>query len=208
LRAPPSLRGGFALRFAALVFGLWLCAAGVVAFLESELGLPPWDVLHQGLAEQSRLSFGAANLVVSFAVLALAWALGARIGLGTFMNALLIGSSVILLTEIPWVNGLSDSPVAARFVLMLLALALFGVGSAFYIGAAMGAGPRDSLMLVTAHRLRTRIGIARTIVEASALAVGFALGGTVGIGTLLFAFGIGPAVEASFFLMSRSPLAK
>jgi uncharacterized membrane protein YczE len=72
----------------------------------------------------------------------------------------------------------------------------------------MGAGPRDSLMLVASHRLRTRIGIARTIVEASALALGFALGGTVWIGTLLFAVGIGPAVEASFFLMSRSPLAK
>jgi uncharacterized protein len=202
------MRGGFVLRFGSLVLGLWLCALGVVAFLESELGLPPWDVLHQGLAEQSRLSFGVANLAVSFAVLGLSWALGARIGLGTVMNAALIGSSVILLMEIPWVNGLSDSPVALRFVLMLLALALFGAGSAFYIGAAMGAGPRDSLMLVAAHRLRTRIGVARTIVEASALAAGFALGGTVGIGTLLFAFGIGPAVEASFFLMSRTPLAK
>jgi len=202
------MRGGFVLRFGSLVFGLWLCALGVVAFLESELGLPPWDVLHQGLAEQSRLSFGVANLAVSFAVLGLSWALGARIGLGTVMNAAVIGSAVILLTHIPWVNGLSGSPVAVRFGLMLLALALFGAGSAFYIGAAMGAGPRDSLMLVVSHRLRTRIGVARTIVEASALVVGFALGGTVGIGTLLFAFGIGPAVEASFFLMSRTPLAK
>ena len=202
------MRGGFVPRFVSLVFGLWLCALGVVAFLESELGLPPWDVLHQGLAEQSSLSFGAANVAVSFAVLGLSWALGARIGLGTVMNAAVIGSAVILLTHIPWVNGLSGSPVAVRFGLMLLALALFGAGSAFYIGAAMGAGPRDSLMLVVSHRLRTRIGVARTIVEASALVVGFALGGTVGIGTLLFAFGIGPAVEASFFLMSRTPLAK
>jgi uncharacterized membrane protein YczE len=124
------------------------------------------------------------------------------------MNAALIGSFVIVLTEIAWVNDLSGSPLATRLVLMVAALGLFGAGSAFYIGAAMGAGPRDSLMLVAAHRLRTRIGVARTIVEASALAAGFALGGTVGPGTLLFAVGIGPAVEASFFLMSRSPLAK
>ena len=179
-----------------------------MAFLESELGLPPWDVLHQGLAEQSRLSFGAANLAVSAAILALSWALGARIGLGTLMNAALIGTFVILLMEIAWVDALSDSGIAARVVLMVAALAAFGVGSAFYIGAAMGAGPRDSLMLVASLRLRTRIGIARTLVEATALAAGFVLGGTVGVGTLLFAFGIGPAVEASFCLMSRSPLAK
>jgi uncharacterized protein len=208
LRAPPELRGGFPVRFASLVFGLWLCALGVVAFLESELGLPPWDVLHQGLAEQSSLSFGAANLVVSAAILVLVWALRARIGLGTLMNALLIGVFVIFVTSFGWVNELSEWPLAARIALMLAALALFGAGSAFYIGAAMGAGPRDSLMLVTSLRLRTRIGVARTIVEAGALAVGFALGGTVGVGTALFALGIGPAVEASFFVMSRSPLAK
>jgi uncharacterized protein len=208
VRAPPELRGGFPVRFAALVFGLALCALGVVAFLESELGLPPWDVLHQGVAKQSRLSFGEANLAVSVVILALAWSLGARIGLGTVMNAALIGSLVIVLMHIAWVNELSESGLATRIVLMFAALALFGVGSAFYIGASMGAGPRDSLMLVTSHRLRTRIGVARTIVEVTALAAGFALGGTVGLGTALFAFGIGPAVEASFFLMSRSVLAK
>lgn len=196
------------MRFASLVFGLWLCALGVVSFLESELGLPPWDVLHQGLAEQSRLSFGAANLVVSVAILALVWALRARIGLGTLMNALLIGSFVIVVTSVEWVDRLSEGPLGVRLALMVIALALFGLGSAFYIGAAMGAGPRDSLMLVTALRLRTRIGVARTIVEVSALAAGFALGGTVGIGTAFFAFGIGPAVETSFFLLGRSPLAK
>ena len=208
MRAPPELRGGFPVRFAALVFGLVLCALGVVAFLESELGLPPWDVLHQGLAEQSRLSFGEANLVVSALILGLSWALGARVGLGTLMNASLIGLLVILLMHSAWVNDLSDSGLAVRVALMVAAVTLFGAGSAFYMGAAMGAGPRDSLMLVTAHRLKTRIGVARTITEVTALAAGFALGGTVGLGTALFAFGIGPAVEASFFLMSRSILAK
>ncbi len=91
MRAPPILYGGFAVRLAFLVFGLFLCACGIVCFLESELGLPPWDVLHQGLAEQLDISFGAANLIVSVAVLVLSWALRAHIGLGTFLNALLIG---------------------------------------------------------------------------------------------------------------------
>jgi uncharacterized membrane protein YczE len=208
VRAPPELRGGLSLRLTALVFGLVLCALGVVAFLEADLGLPPWDVLHQGIAERTPLSFGAANLLVSLVILLLARALGARIGIGTVANASLIGTLVIFLTRIDWVNDLSESGLPARIALMVLALWLFGVGSAFYIGAALGAGPRDSLMIVTSVRLRTRIGVARTLTELASLAAGFALGGKVGVGTALFAFGIGPAVEASFFLMGRSPLAK
>ena len=83
----------------------------------------------------------------------------------------------------------------------------FGVGSAFYIAAGMGAGPRDSLMLVTSQRAGVRIATARAILEILALAIGFALGGTAGIGTLVFAFGIGPVVELSFWLLGRTPLA-
>jgi uncharacterized membrane protein YczE len=207
VHTPPELRGGLALRLAALVFGLFLCAVGVVLFLESELGLPPWDVLHQGLAEQLDVGFGVANLIVSVAVLALAWSLRAYVGLGTLLNALLIGTFVIGLTALDGLSALSDEPLGVRIGLLPLALACFGVGSAFYIAPTMGAGPRDSLMLVTALRLRLRIGVARTVIEALALAAGFALGGTAGVGTLVFALGIGPAVELSFWLLERTPLA-
>jgi uncharacterized membrane protein YczE len=189
-----------------LVAGLFLCAAGIVLFLESELGLPPWDVLHQGLAEQAGLSFGVANLVVSVAVLALAWRLRAHIGLGTLLNATLIGTFVIALTAFEAVDALSEEPLGTRIGLIAMALACFGVGSAFYIGAALGAGPRDSLMLVVSRRLGVRIGAARTAIEVAALALGFALGGTAGLGTLVFALGIGPAVELSFWLLERTPL--
>lgn len=206
--APPIIRGSFRVRLAFLVTGLFLCAVGIVLFLESELGLPPWDVLHQGVAEQTDVSFGAANLAVSLAVLALSWRLGAHIGLGTLLNALLVGTFVLLLTPIDAVDGLSDESLGVRIGLLPLALACFGVGSAFYICASMGAGPRDSLMLVASRRLRVRIGAARTGIEAAALAAGFALGGTAGIGTLVFAAGIGPVVEASFRLLARTPLAR
>jgi uncharacterized membrane protein YczE len=189
-----------------LVAGLFLCAVGIVLFLESELGLPPWDVLHQGLAEQAGLSFGVANLVVSVAVLALAWRLRAHIGLGTLLNATLIGTFVIALTAFEAVDALSEEPLGTRIGLIAMALACFGVGSAFYIGAALGAGPRDSLMLVVSRRLGVRIGAARTAIEVAALALGFALGGTAGLGTLVFALGIGPAVELSFWLLERTPL--
>ena len=208
MRAAPSIHGGFAARFAWLVFGLVLCACGIVCFLESELGLPPWDVLHQGLAEQLGIPFGAANIVVSVLVLALSWALRAHIGLGTLMNALLIGLFVIVLTgsDNP-IASLSEQGLGVRIALLVVALPFFGVGSAFYICASMGAGPRDSLMLVTSQRLGIRIGAARTGLELAALAIGFALGGTAGIGTLVFGLGIGPTVELSFWLLERTPLA-
>ena len=208
MHAPPVLHGSFGRRLAFLVAGLLLCAVGIVLFLESELGLPPWDVLHQGVAEQGGISFGWANLVVSFAVLVLSWALGAHIGLGTLLNALLVGTFVLALTPLDAIDSLSDASLAVRIGLLPLALACFGAGTAFYICAAMGAGPRDSLMLVTSSRLHVRIGVARTAVEIAALVVGFALGGTVGVGTLVFALGIGPAVEASFRALARTPLAR
>ena len=207
MRAHPILRGGFWSRFAWLVFGLFLCSFGIVCFLESELGLPPWDVLHQGLAEQLSVSFGVANVIVSVLVLALAWRLRARVGLGTLMNALLIGTFVIVLTAIEPVSALSEESLGVRISLIPIALVSFGVGTALYIGASMGAGPRDSLMLVTSKRLGVRVGVARTGIEVAALVLGFVLGGTVGVGTVVFAFGIGPAVEASFWVLGRTPLA-
>ena len=207
MHEPPVIRGGLAARLTSLVLGLFLCACGIVAFLEAGLGLPPWDVLHQGLAERTLLSFGEANLVVSVVVLVVAAVARARIGLGTVLNALLIGLFVIVLTAIPAVDDLSRASLASRIVLMIAALGFFGVGSALYIAPDLGAGPRDSLMLVASKRLRVRIGVSRTALELVALLLGWALGGTVGIGTLVFALGIGPAVELSFRVLARTPLA-
>jgi uncharacterized protein len=205
--APPVLRGGLAVRASFLVAGLFLFALGIVLLLESGLGLSPWDVLNQGISEHTPLSFGTANIVVALVVLVVAWRLGARIGSGTIANAVLIGLFVDLLLPIDAIEDLSEAPLGARVALLVSGILVIGLGSAFYIGAALGAGPRDSLMLVLAARRRTRVGIVRTVLEASVTAVGFALGGTVGIGTLAFALGIGPAVELAFWLLGRSPLA-
>jgi uncharacterized membrane protein YczE len=207
VRAPPSLRGGLGARYLGLVFGLFLCGAGIVALLESRLGLSPWDVLHQGLAKHTPLSFGAANIVVGVAVLGLSILLGARIGPGTVANAILIGAFIELLLRVPAVQDLSETGLGARVALLLTGIALMAVGSAFYLGAALGAGPRDSLMLVLALRSHRRIGIVRTLLESSAVVAGALMGGTVGIGTIAFALLIGPAVEASMWLLSRSALA-
>jgi uncharacterized membrane protein YczE len=205
---PPSLRGGVVASAAFLVVGLFLFAVGIVLLLESGLGLSPWDVLNQGLSEHTPLSFGAANVVVAVVVLVLSWRLGARIGPGTVANAILIGLFVDLLLRLEAVGELAEAPLPARIGLLVAGICLIGLGSALYIGASLGAGPRDSLMLVLSRRTRVRIGIVRAVLESSVTLLGFALGGTVGIGTLAFAFGIGPAVELSFWLLGRSPLVR
>ena len=207
MRAPPSLRGGLGARSSGLVFGLFLCAAGIVALLESELGLSPWDVLHQGLARHTPLTYGTANIAVGVAVLVLAALLGARIGPGTVANAVLIGLFIEALIHLEAVNDLSEQGLAVRWTLLVAGIGLVAVGSAFYLGAAMGAGPRDSLMLVLTARSGMRIGLVRTLLEASVVVAGAILGGTVGVGTIAFALLIGPALEASFWLIERTPLA-
>lgn len=206
--AAPAIRGGPAARAASLLAGLLLFAAGIVLLLESELGLSPWDVLNQGLSERSALSFGTANVAVALLVLAAARLLGARIGPGTVANAVLIGLFVDGLLQLDAVTALSDAPLGARVAMLAGGILVIGAGSALYIGANLGAGPRDSLMLVLAHRTRTRVGVVRTLLEAAATAAGFVMGGTVGVGTLAFVLGIGPAVELAFRLLDRSPLAE
>jgi len=205
--APPLVRGNTAARTGSLLTGLFLFALGIVLLLESELGLSPWDVLNQGVSEKTPLSFGTANIAVALVVLTGAWALGARVGPGTVANAILIGLFVDGLLGIDAVAGLSEQPLGARIGLMVAGILVIGVGSGFYIGAGMGAGPRDSLMLVLARRTGIRIGVVRAGLEIAVTVAGFALGGTVGIGTLAFAFGVGPSVELAFWLLERSPLA-
>jgi uncharacterized membrane protein YczE len=200
------VRGGIIARSASLVFGLFLFAAGIVAMLESRLGLSPWDVLHQGIARHTPLTFGEANTVVGVAVLLVAWSLGGRPGVGTFANAVLVGGFIQLLTSLHAVTSLSSSPIEMRVVLLAAGIALIGAGSAFYIGADLGAGPRDTLMLVGTRRTGVRVGIVRAVIELGALVSGVVLGGTFGVGTIAFAIVVGPVVEGSFALLARSPL--
>jgi uncharacterized membrane protein YczE len=191
-----------------LVGGLFLFACGIVALLESELGLSPWDVLNQGIQRQTPLSFGVANIVVGLAVLFVAWGLGRRPGIGTVANAVLIGAFIELLLSIGTIADLHEHGLLFRAALLPFGVALFGIGSAFYIGAAYGAGPRDSLMLALSARTGARIGVVRALLEISVLVVGFTLGGTVGVGTLAFAVLIGPTIEVSFAALARSPLVR
>jgi uncharacterized membrane protein YczE len=204
VHTPPRVRGGLVARLVSLLVGLFLFALGIVCQLESKLGLSPWDTLHQGIAKHTPISFGVANICVGAVVLAAAWALGAKVGLGTLANVVLVGGFIQGLTAVSPVDHLSHDSLGIRIGLLAAAMPLFGVGSALYLGAWLGAGPRDSLMVVLGERTGIRLGVVRAAIELCALAAGFALGGTVGVGTVLFALTIGPALEAGFWVLRRS----
>jgi uncharacterized membrane protein YczE len=208
MHVPPVVKGGLAVRSVSLLAGLALFAFSIVLMLEAELGLSPWDVLNQGISERTPLSFGVANVAVALFVLVLARCLGARIGLGTVANAILIGLLVDAFTAIDAVDGWSELSLGARVALLVTGLVLVGIASGLYIGAAMGAGPRDSLMLIAARRTGVRIGLVRSGLEIVATALGVALGGTIGVGTLAFALTIGWSVELGFWLLLVTGLAR
>jgi uncharacterized protein len=201
------VRGGIGSRVVSLLFGLAIFGVGIVSIYESKLGLSPWDVLNQGVSRHTPLSFGVANICISLLVLLLGWALGGKPGWGTLANAVLVGATIQGLTSIDAVTDLAHEPLGVRIVLLLAGVALIGPATAFYIAADFGAGPRDTLMLVGSRRTGQRVGIVRAVLELCALGCGIALGGTFGVGTIVFALGVGPVIEASFWLLDRSPLA-
>lgn len=201
------MRGGVAVRLASLVVGLFLFALAIVLILESKLGLSPWDVLNQGLSRHTPLSFGMANVAIGLTVLFVGWSLGGTPGLGTVANAVLVGAFIQGLTAINAVSALAHDGLSVRVPLLVIGIWLIGPATALYIGADFGAGPRDTLMLVGARRTGRRVGLVRGVLEVCALAIGIALGGTFGVGTVLFAALVGPVVESSFALLRHSPLA-
>jgi uncharacterized protein len=190
-----------ALAWARLLVGLWLFAAGVVIGLRSGLGVSPWDVLHDGIRQVTPLSFGVATVLVGVVLVAVALAAGIRPGPGTLANMVAIGlfADAMLATGIA--SDLDGGPLPLRLAAVVAGVGLVALGSALYIGAGLGSGPRDSLMLAISARSRARVGVVRALLEASVLAVGWLLGGAIGVGTLLYAFGIGPAIELTFKLL-------
>jgi uncharacterized membrane protein YczE len=156
------------------------------------------DVLHDALRLLSPLTFGQAVIAVSVVVVLASLALGIRPGPGTVANVLLIGAFTDALLTTPLIGELSSRNSAIRLVALVLGVAASAFGTALYIGAGLGSGPRDSLMLAVARRVRISPGAARSGIELSILVAGIALGGTAGIGTLVFAVLIGPAVNISF----------
>jgi len=180
-------------RLARCTFGLALFAVGISLQMNANIGAPPWDVFHQGVSKQTEISVGKVIVMTGFILLLLWIPLKQKPGLGTILNALEIGLVADLaLAVIPEPNN-----IFIRVVMAALGIVIVAVGTGFYIGSALGPGPRDGLMTGLAKRgIPIRIG--RTAIEVTVLIVGLVLGGQVGVATFAFAFGVGPLVH--FFL--------
>ena len=177
-------------RLVPLFAGLVLCGVGIALTVQADLGLGPWDVFHQGVSELTGIPIGTVVILTGATVL-LAWIpLRQRPGIGTIANMIVIG----LVADLALLWLPEPDLLGVRIAFMLAGVLLFGPGSGLYIGAGLGPGPRDGLMTGLAAR-GPSIRLVRTGIELAALAVGLALGGTVGIGTVLFAFTIGPNVQ-------------
>jgi uncharacterized membrane protein YczE len=184
------MRNG-AVRGAALLTGLSGYGVSMALMVRSGLGLDPWDVFHQGLTVHTGMTIGVASAVVGAAVL-LAWIpLRNRLGAGTVANVVVIAVTVdATLAVLP-----APTSLPVRTAMMVGAVVLNAASTVLYVGAGLGPGPRDGLMTGLVVRTGRSVRLIRTSIEASVLFAGWLLGGTVGIGTLVYAFGIGPLVQ-------------
>lgn len=188
-------------RLVQLYLGLVLYGASIALMVPAGLGLSPWDVFHQGVSERTGLTMGTVVIVASVAVLLLWIPLRERPGIGTVSNVVLVGLAMD--ATLALVPDLESPP--ARIALLLTAVVLNGAATGMYIGARFGAGPRDGLM-TGLHRVSGRsVRLVRTAVEAVVLVAGFALGGTAGAGTALYALAIGPLAQVFLRIFQVPP---
>jgi hypothetical protein len=178
-----------------LIVGLYLFGLGIAFQIRAAIGLAPWDVFGRGLANITGLSFGLATVLASAMILLLWIPLKQMPGLGTVFNALLIGPFVDL--SLRFVPDASTWGLAAQAGWYILGMAIIALGTGVYIGAKLGPGPRDGLMTGSVKKFQKPVWIVRTVLEGGATLIGIALGGPIGLGTLLFVFGIGPMVQVS-----------
>jgi uncharacterized membrane protein YczE len=193
-------------RLLQLNLGLVLFGVGIWLGLVAELGVGPWDVLAGGLSQQLGTPFGRTAIGVSVVVLLIGIAARVRPGVGTMLNVVVIGAVIDLLLASPLLQDLGEWPVVVRLGATLLGIASVAAGSALYLGAHLGPGPRDGLMVAIHERTGWRVGTARAVLECVVLVLGVLLGGPVGIGTVLFALGIGPAVQVAFRVLRQTPV--
>ncbi|MFD7132617.1 YitT family protein [Streptomyces sp. NPDC059894] len=187
---PPS-KGGLIRRLLQLYVGLALYGASSALLVRAGLGLEPWNVLHQGLAELTGLSIGAVSILVGAGVLLLWIPLRQRPGLGTVSNVFVVGLAMDgTLALVPDAHGLT-----AGAPLLVAGIVLNGAATGLYIAARFGPGPRDGLMTGLHRRTGRSVRLMRTAVEVAVVVTGVALGGTVGVGTLLYAVSIGPLAQ-------------
>ncbi|PKM54278.1 MAG: hypothetical protein CVV00_08920 [Firmicutes bacterium HGW-Firmicutes-5] len=193
----------FIVRLLRLILGLFLFALGIVLCMNAQVGYAPWEVFHAGIAQALGMKIGMVVIVSGFGFAIIGIIFGEKIGIGTLLNVLLIGTfmDVLIAADI--------LPVMEHFILgvlmLILGLFIIALGSYFYIGSGFGAGPRDNLMVVIRKKTKLPIGICRGMVELTAFFIGWRLGGMFGVGTILSATGIGYCIQTTFKVLKFDP---
>ena len=191
----PAPRRSLPARWGQFLLAMACYGIAIALMIRSGLGLGPWDAFHTGLARVADITVGQASVVAGLGVLAASMAMGVRPAIGTLANMVLLGlASDVALLVIPGAATLSPGGAWA-VTYFLLGIVGMGFGTGMYIGAALGAGPRDGMMVALSARLGWPVRRVRTVMEASILAAGYAMGGKLGIGTVLFLVGAGPATQ-------------
>ena len=197
-KSPRNLKPSFKTLFL-LCFGLIIFGFGEGLLIISTIGASPWNVLHQGLALNLGLSVGTWAFLISLIVLLLWFFLDEKIGIGTILNFLIIAVMIdltIFFFEAPdlWIY---------QFILCIISVLMVGLGSGIYLIARLGPGPRDGLMTGLQKKTGFSIALIRAVIEISVVSLGWFLGGTIGVGTLLYALGIGPAVAFGLNIVKK-----
>tara|TARA_B110000305_G_C19418889_1_gene629669 strand:- start:1080 stop:1727 length:648 start_codon:yes stop_codon:yes gene_type:complete len=198
-KSPKNLKPSFKTLFL-LCFGLTIFGLGEGLLIISTIGASPWNVLHEGLALNLGLSVGTWAFLISLIVLILWFFLDEKIGMGTILNVIIIAIMIdltIFFFEAPefWIN---------QFLLVIISVLMVGLGSGIYLIARLGPGPRDGLMTGLQKKIGSSIALIRGAIEVIVVLCGWSLGGTVGIGTLMYAVGIGPAVAFGLYIVKKS----
>jgi uncharacterized membrane protein YczE len=199
---PLPSNGELVRRVPRLVIGLALFGFGIALMVLADLGLSPWEVLHQGISRTTGVPIGTVGIITGALVLLLWIPLRERVGIGTMLNVVLIG---IVIDLTLWLAPIEPAAVWHQWALLIGGILIIAVATGLYIGVGLGPGPRDGLMTGLGKR-GIPIGLARGAVELTVLGLGFLLGGTVGVGTVLFAFGIGPLVGWMLPVLTISPV--
>ena len=182
-----------------LVFGLFLFGIGEALLITANIGVSPWFVLHQGLAFKTGYSIGITTFIVSVVVLFLWFPLKQKPGIGTILNAIFISVVIDLsLFVLPY-----PKEFLFQLIQVFIGIFIIGIGSGYYLAANLGPGPRDGLMTGINKQTNQSIALIRTLLELSAVGIGFYLGGVVGIGTIIYAIGIGFSVSFGLFFVKK-----
>ncbi|HSJ32500.1 MAG TPA: hypothetical protein VK933_13755 [Longimicrobiales bacterium] len=198
---PRATRGAVALRLLQLIAGLFGWGLGIALFIRSHLGLGPWDAFHYGVHLQTGMTVGTASIVAGLVIIGANLALRVRPGVATILNMLLIGVFTDLL--LPVIPDAASLAVAVTY--FAGAIPLVGLASGLYIGAGFGHGPRDGLMMALTLRTGWSVRSIRTLIEMSVLVLGWLMGGTVGIGTIIVTLTIGHSVQWGLRLFDAVP---